>query len=158
MLVDVESALVAIASIGSKATRSLQSLTIKHDLLVRLLDDEHMRLHVWLTPLDHEPRRLMPSLHSHNSVTDVSIVRHTNSQQILLLTSKRQLRRLCSRQLGPKVLALPFKLQSAFNLHPCHGKSANCCLSLLRGQSENLKRFLSCLGIHYLAMCRSNSR
>ncbi|KAL9121330.1 MAG: hypothetical protein Q9187_002118 [Circinaria calcarea] len=45
LLVDIELALVAVASIGSNATRSLQSLTTKHDLLVRLLDDEHMRLH-----------------------------------------------------------------------------------------------------------------
>ena len=71
-MADVEVALGTVASIGSRATRVLQSLATKHDLLIRLLDDEHMRLHVWLTPLENEPRRLFSSSHSHGSIAEVS--------------------------------------------------------------------------------------
>ena len=76
LMADVEVALGTVASVGSKATRVLQSLATRHDLLIRLLDDEHMRLHVWLTPLDHEPRRLFSSSHSHSSIAEVSISGH----------------------------------------------------------------------------------
>ena len=73
LLSDVEIALRAISPIGSKATKTLQSLAPKHDLLLRLLDDEHMRLHVWLTPLDQEPRRLFSLNQTQNPSSEVGV-------------------------------------------------------------------------------------
>ncbi|KAL8939206.1 MAG: hypothetical protein Q9211_002847 [Gyalolechia sp. 1 TL-2023] len=58
LLADVESALKTVASIGVKATGPLQPLVHKQDLLQLLLENEQMRLLVWLYPLDHERRHI----------------------------------------------------------------------------------------------------
>ncbi|MCJ1350789.1 MAG: phosphatidylinositol-4- kinase [Icmadophila ericetorum] len=65
LLLDVEAVLGTISPIGVNDLRTLQSLAAKQDLLVGLLDDEHMRLHVWLNPLENNPRRMFPFSHSH---------------------------------------------------------------------------------------------
>ena len=71
-MADVEAALRAVASIGSKGIGALQSLTTKHDLLLLLLENEQMRLVVWLYPLDHERRHFFSSNHPSHSPPEVS--------------------------------------------------------------------------------------
>lgn len=60
---DVYVALRAVSSTGLTTTGTLRSLGSKQELLLALLDNEQMRLEVWLYPLDHERRHLLPSLH-----------------------------------------------------------------------------------------------
>ena len=57
LITDVEMALTNVTSVGSIATKTLQSLDTKQELLVRLLENEHTRLQVWLFPTDGEKRR-----------------------------------------------------------------------------------------------------
>lgn len=71
-MADVEAALRAVASIGSKGVGALQSLTAKHDLLLLLLENEQTRLVVWLYPLDHERRHIFSSSHPGHSPPEVS--------------------------------------------------------------------------------------
>ncbi len=56
LIADVESALKAVTSIGAKEIGTLSSLSQRQDLLQLLLENEQMRLVVWLYPLDHERR------------------------------------------------------------------------------------------------------
>ncbi|KAL8906073.1 MAG: hypothetical protein Q9207_002257 [Kuettlingeria erythrocarpa] len=56
LIADVESALKAVTSIGAKEIGALSSLSQRQDLLQLLLENEQMRLVVWLYPLDHERR------------------------------------------------------------------------------------------------------
>ena len=58
---DVNMALRASAHIGSKAEGNLQTLEAKENLLHILLENEQMRLVVWLYPLDHERRHIFTS-------------------------------------------------------------------------------------------------
>ena len=58
---DVNTALRASAHIGSKAEGNLQTLEAKENLLHLLLENEQMRLVVWLYPLDHERRHIFTS-------------------------------------------------------------------------------------------------
>ena len=71
-MADIEAALRSVASIGSKGMGALQSLTPKHDLLLLLLENEQMRLVVWLHPLDHEPKHIFSSSHPGHSPPEVS--------------------------------------------------------------------------------------
>lgn len=64
MIADVESALKTVASIGMKAIGPLQPLVHKQDLLQLLLENEQMRLVVWLYPLDHERRHIFSTGHA----------------------------------------------------------------------------------------------
>lgn len=64
LIADVDAALRAISHIGLKAEANFQSLTARQELLRLLLENEQTRLLVWLYPLDHERRHLLPSLHS----------------------------------------------------------------------------------------------
>ena len=59
---DVNTALRATAHIGSKAEGNLQALEAKENLLHIFLENEQMRLVVWLYPLDHERRHIFTSL------------------------------------------------------------------------------------------------
>ena len=61
---DVVDALGMIAPIGSNDFGTLISLSAKQDVLTLLIDDEQMRLQVWLTPLDHESKRLFALGHT----------------------------------------------------------------------------------------------
>ena len=61
---DVASALTAVATLGNGKPQSLQALTRKQDLLQLLLENEQMRLVVWLFPLDHERRHVFSTGHS----------------------------------------------------------------------------------------------
>lgn len=58
---DVNTALRSSAHIGSKAEGNLQTLEAKENLLQILLENEQMRLVVWLYPLDHERRHIFTS-------------------------------------------------------------------------------------------------
>ena len=58
---DVNTALRASAHIGSNAEGNLQTLEVKENLLHILLENEQMRLVVWLYPLDHERRHIFTS-------------------------------------------------------------------------------------------------
>ncbi|KAL9006999.1 MAG: hypothetical protein Q9188_000287 [Gyalolechia gomerana] len=64
LIADVESALKTVASIGMKAIGPLQPLIHKQDLLQLLLENEQMRLVVWLYPLDHERRHIFSTGHA----------------------------------------------------------------------------------------------
>ena len=74
---DVLSALGTVDLVGSSATKALQPLRLKQELLMLLLNDERMRLHVWLTPLDNESKRHFVLGHSNSAVNDVGF-RKTN--------------------------------------------------------------------------------
>lgn len=63
LIADVESALKAVAGIGMKGVGPLLPLSPKQDLLQLLLENEQMRLVVWLYPLDHERRHLFSTGH-----------------------------------------------------------------------------------------------
>ena len=64
LMADVGSALRVVSSLFTKGMAKLQSLATKQDLLLMLIEDEHMRLIVWLYPLDHEKRHTFSSGHS----------------------------------------------------------------------------------------------
>ena len=70
---DVLSALETLDSLGSGTIKTLQSLRIKEELLILLLNDEQTRLNVWLAPLDHETKRLFVLGPTTNSINDVSL-------------------------------------------------------------------------------------
>ncbi|KAL8759808.1 MAG: hypothetical protein Q9199_000532 [Rusavskia elegans] len=63
LIADVESALRAVAGIGVKGIGPLLSLSRKQELLLLLLENEQMRLVVWLYPLDHEKRHIFSTSH-----------------------------------------------------------------------------------------------
>lgn len=74
LLADVDSALRAVALVGSKTVGVCQALMTKQDLLQLLLENEQLRLVVWLYPLDHGRRHIFSSAHSGRLPSDVSIV------------------------------------------------------------------------------------
>ena len=76
----MSTALRELEAIGLGSAGALKSLASKHDLLLSLLDNEQMRLEVWLYPLDHERRRLFPSTNTNKLPQEVSIFDHYNSQ------------------------------------------------------------------------------
>lgn len=78
LMEDVDVALRAVSSTGLATTGTLRSLGSKQELLLALLDDEQMRLEVWLYPLDHERRHLFPNLHLSKTHSEVS----EQSQQV----------------------------------------------------------------------------
>lgn len=72
LMEDVDVALRAVSSTGLATTGTLRSLGSKQELFLALLDNEQMRLEVWLYPLDHERRHLFPSLHLSKTNSEVS--------------------------------------------------------------------------------------
>lgn len=70
LLADVENALQTVASLSAKTIETFQSLALKQDLLILLLEDEHARLNVWLYPLDHERRHVFSSRTSSSGPSD----------------------------------------------------------------------------------------
>lgn len=73
LMADVDAALLAVSYIGSKAEGDFQPLTAKQELLHTLLENEQMRLLVWLYPLDHGARHVVPSRHSGRTPQEVSL-------------------------------------------------------------------------------------
>lgn len=63
-MADVDLALRAVASIGSNGLGPLIPLSSKQELLHLLLDNEQMRLVVWLYPLDYEKRHIFSTSHA----------------------------------------------------------------------------------------------
>ena len=70
-MADVNTALRSISSFFAQNTGSLQSLSTKQELLSVLLENEQMRLLVWLYPLDHEKRHFFPTGNSGKEPPDV---------------------------------------------------------------------------------------
>jgi len=64
-MADVQNALRAVSSMFAQGAGTHQSLGAKQELLQLLLENEQMRLVVWLFPLDHEKRHLFA--YGHNS-------------------------------------------------------------------------------------------
>jgi hypothetical protein len=62
VLADVESALKHVASLGTTNVASYKSLQSKQELLLILLENERMRLKVWLSPLEQERKHYIPTL------------------------------------------------------------------------------------------------
>ncbi|KAL8770718.1 MAG: hypothetical protein Q9209_003585 [Squamulea sp. 1 TL-2023] len=58
LIADVELALRAVAGVGTERIGPLLPLVRKQELLQLLLENEQMRLVVWLYPLDHEKRHI----------------------------------------------------------------------------------------------------
>lgn len=81
-MADVEVALRAVSSLFAKTLVTLQSLATKQELLLLLLEDEQMRLIVWLYPLDHERRHIFSSAQSSRVPSDVGIVSSTSNENI----------------------------------------------------------------------------
>lgn len=77
---DVSTALRELETIGLGSTGALKSLASKHDLLLSLLDNEQMRLEVWLYPLDHERKHVFPFANSSKLSQEASIPKHRSSQ------------------------------------------------------------------------------
>ena len=73
LLADVESALRILSSLFAKGTGTLQPLATKQDLLLMLVENEQMRLIVWLYPLDHEKRHLFSQGHSGKVPSDAML-------------------------------------------------------------------------------------
>ena len=61
LLADVDVALRAVSSILGRPNGTMQSLAPKQELLALLLENEQMRLVVWLYPLDHARRHFFSS-------------------------------------------------------------------------------------------------
>lgn len=72
LMADVDAALRAVSYIGSKAEGGLRPLAAKQELLHTLLENEQMRLLVWLYPLDHGARHVLPSLRSGRTPQEAS--------------------------------------------------------------------------------------
>ena len=85
-MADVEVALRAVGSVGSRSAGPLQSLATKQELLLLLLDDEQMRLTVWLYPLDHEKRHGFRSSHSVKLPSEVSYISFLIEERVLTTT------------------------------------------------------------------------
>ncbi|KAI4143497.1 MAG: hypothetical protein LQ341_002900 [Variospora aurantia] len=64
LIADVESALKTVANVGAKGIGQLLPLLRRQDLLQLLLENEQMRLVVWLYPLDHERRHVFSAGHA----------------------------------------------------------------------------------------------
>lgn len=93
LMTDVSTALRGLEAIGLGSIGALKSLAAKHDLLLSLLDNEQMRLEVWLWPLDHEKRHFFPSANSSKLSQEVSIAGHRN-QRLSANKNKANLLRL----------------------------------------------------------------
>lgn len=68
---DVDAALRGAASVGLLTNGTFHSLATKQDLLLLLIDNEQMRLEVWLYPLDHERRHFFSSGHASKTPLEV---------------------------------------------------------------------------------------
>ncbi|KAH8889500.1 phosphatidylinositol 3 [Thozetella sp. PMI_491] len=74
LISDVLAALKATAHIGSQPVGNIQSLVAKEKLLTLLLENEQMRLNVWVHPL-HDPLRSQPAAsHANKNVLEAAIV------------------------------------------------------------------------------------
>jgi len=105
ILSDVSVALGAVSSAGNKAGNPLRSLQPKEQLLQALISNEHMRLTVWLHPLEHGGHHIATG-QSLRHYSDVSML-HTS----LLDVSNTRFRRLLVhwlQLLGRKTLLSQF--------------------------------------------------
>ena len=74
VLADVERSLRTVSPLFAKTIGNLQSLALKQDLLLLLLEDEQTRLVVWLYPLGYEERHVFSSGRNGKVPSDVSNV------------------------------------------------------------------------------------
>ena len=73
LIADVRTSLQKVSSLFAKSMATLQSLATKQELLLLLVEDELMRLVVWLYPLDHEKRHLFSPGHSGKGPSDATL-------------------------------------------------------------------------------------
>lgn len=73
LMADVDNALRAVSSISAQTVGTLQSLVTKQELFLMLLENEQMRLFVWLYPLDHEKRHIFSSGNSGKAPPDATL-------------------------------------------------------------------------------------
>jgi hypothetical protein len=73
IIVDLEAALKSVAPIGSRAAKTLHTLTPKQDLLLSLLEDELSRLQVWLHPCENDSRHRLSLRRSDKPMLDVRV-------------------------------------------------------------------------------------
>ena len=71
LMTDIGTALKNVAALFAQPITSLPSLAMKQELLTTLLENEQSRLLVWLFPLDHERRHILPMRASHRGPSDV---------------------------------------------------------------------------------------
>ncbi|KAL8831982.1 MAG: hypothetical protein Q9191_000544 [Dirinaria sp. TL-2023a] len=74
LLADVESALHTVWQVGLKVEGNFQSLAAKQELLCTLLENEQMRLAVWLHPLDYDKKNVFSLPHSNKAPHEVSLI------------------------------------------------------------------------------------
>ncbi|KAL9127379.1 MAG: hypothetical protein Q9217_003735 [Psora testacea] len=73
LMADVDSSLRSVASFFAQPVGTLQSLSTKQELLSILLENEQMRLLVWLYPLDQERRHIFSSVNSGKKPSDAML-------------------------------------------------------------------------------------
>ena len=83
-MADVGTELRSVSSVFAQSTASLESLATKKELLSVLLENEQMRLVVWLYPLDHEKRHLFSTGNSGKEPPDVCTSFATNLSVFLV--------------------------------------------------------------------------
>ena len=71
LISDIEHALNAVSTMFGKPMGGFPSLVLKQNLVHILLEDEHMRLSVWLYPLDHDRRHFIFSGNAGKSTPEV---------------------------------------------------------------------------------------
>ncbi|KAL9101623.1 MAG: hypothetical protein Q9163_003142 [Psora crenata] len=74
LMADVVTALFSVASIFALPIGNLQSLSMKQELLSVLLENEQMRLDVWLYPLEQERRNIFSSGNSGKTPPDATLL------------------------------------------------------------------------------------
>ena len=116
-MADVNIALRVGAQVGSKSEGNMQGLGLKEELLHVLLENEQMRLVVWLFPLDHEKRHVFPS-HSGRTMQDVGD--YTPISSFAMLTDDSY-RHLSSKPHGWNILVLRSSLRVGSLPCSCNG-------------------------------------
>ena len=71
LLADIEAALQTLSQVGFQVEGNFQSLAAKQELLCLLLENERMRLLVWLYPLDYDKKHVFPLARSSRAPVEV---------------------------------------------------------------------------------------
>lgn len=109
LLADVESALQPVWQLGLKVEGNFQSLAPKQELLCTLLENEQMRLAVWLHPLDYDKKHVFSLPYSNKAPHEVSGTRTRNRGKALTAGIRSALFHSL-RQRGTSIPVLLYKL------------------------------------------------
>ncbi len=143
LMAEVDSALRGVESVGLRTTGAFRSLAGKQDLLLLLLDNEKMRLDVWLYPLGHERRPFFylskthpdvsrPELHgleSNARITQGNISKYSNTAW---LENPSLAIQLCARFQSPR---LRDDVRSLLSIYPERALDEPDALQILLGPS-----------------------